>query len=66
MQLRFCRSGRYAEHLGDLFVFVTFDIVQNENAACAGWKASDRLFQIEHVAGRERCSHNARVCVHPA
>ena len=65
MQLRFRGSRRYAEHLGDLLVFVAFDIVQDEDAASAGRQACDCFFHVEHVARRERRSNDARVRVHP-
>jgi len=35
VQLRFGASGSDAEHLGDLFVRVSFDVVQRENASCS-------------------------------
>ena len=37
VQLRFRGSRCHAEHLGDLFVLVAFDVVQPEPAARARW-----------------------------
>ena len=54
VQLRLGGSRRHAEHFGDLFVFEAFYVVKDEYAARARRKLGDGLFEIEHVAGRER------------
>ena len=66
MQLRLRGSRRHAEHLGDLFVFVAFNVVQEKNAARSGGQASDRLLEIEHIARCQRHSDDTCVRVHSA
>ena len=64
MQLRFGGSRCNAEHVGDLFVFVAFDVVQDEYAACAWRKLGDRVLQIEEIAWRQRHSDDTWQRVH--
>ena len=60
MQLRFGGSGCHAEHVGDLFVFVAFHVVQDEYPSGAGRKSCDRVFQIEKIAWGQRHSDDTR------
>src|SRR3954468_9369095 len=46
MQLRLASTRRNAAHLRDLFVFVAFDIMENENLSCSRRQPVDRLLQI--------------------
>ena len=43
MQLRLGRSRCHAEHLGDLFVFVAFYVVEDEDAARSGGEAESTV-----------------------
>jgi len=64
MELRFGGSGRHAEHLGDFFVFVAFDVVQHEHTTRTRGKSFDRFLEVEQIAGSERHSDDTSVCVH--
>ncbi len=66
MQLRLRGSRRHAEHLGDLFVFVAFNVMQDEHSARTWGQAGDRLLEVEHIAGRQRHSDDACMRVHSA
>ncbi len=49
MQLRLASTCSNPAHLGDLFMLVSLDVVQNENVPRAGWKLRHRIRQIHVV-----------------
>ena len=52
MQVGLGGSDSHAGYLSDLSVPVSFDIVQNEDAASPRWQRRDRSLQIEpHLGG---------------
>ena len=59
MQLRFRRASGHAQHLGNLFVFVPFHIVQHEYLSCSWRKPRDGRVEIERQPRRPP----ARSCV---
>ena len=66
MELRFGGSGRHAEHVGDLFVFVSLDVVQHEHATRTRRQPFDGFLEIEEIAGRKRHADHAWQRVHSA
>src|ERR1043165_1896835 len=57
MQLRFRRSYCASEHLADLIVFKSFQIVQDKNHSITRWQLANRLVQGNTI---DQC-HAARI-----
>jgi len=64
MQLRFRRSRCHAEHLGDFFVLIAFDVVKNEHSPRSCGQPANCFLEIEKVARCQRRSDNSGMRVH--
>ena len=53
MKLRLAATGGDAQHPRQLLVLVPLNVVQDENAARAGWKTRDRTLEIDPLSAEK-------------